>query len=444
MQLKMSSLARLASTNRTKEISLRIWNKMSIGSKKISAKGMFLSLLVAMSFVLSYIFWDTFGNDSESTSTTLRNLSFMFGGAIALYLAYWRSKSASDQVDTATRQADTAHHSLLNDRYQRAAEMLGHAHLPVRLGGIHALINLAEDYPVEYGMQVTKLLCAFVRNPTSVELGQDLKIHVDEKLLAEGKINETYEPRVDIQEIVSGLGRIRYCDAMLALFPHNIATTFKLEHDWKPLFDLHGADLRGVNFSSLQMPFLDLRGANLAKSDFSEAIIPHSVLRKAKLFCTTFRQADLSKSNLIGLHLPHVYFDYADLSHARLGGTTIEYGSFLQVNLSNADFVGATITGIGITNSNMQMIGTGFKGAALDNVTFSDGFIELSDFDNAELHNVTFEFLTLDVRTFLHARQLEKINLRTVSYHKNNHPGVIKAVEERIVAGGGTIEGIRW
>ena len=99
-------------------------------------------------------------NTGESLSSTIRNIGLTSAAAIALPLAFWRSTTADSQSDTALkqsatalsladaalrqadaalRQADTTSQGLLNERYQKGAEMLGSSVLPVRLGGIYAL-----------------------------------------------------------------------------------------------------------------------------------------------------------------------------------------------------------------------------------------------------------------------------------------------------------------
>ena len=111
---------------------------------------------------LSTTFWDWLrdGPDGmESGSTTIRNLGLVIGGVVAIVLAVWRSSIAK-------RQADTAEHGLLNERYQRGAEMLGSEVLAVRLGGIYALQRLAQEHPKQYHIQIMRLFCAFARNPT--------------------------------------------------------------------------------------------------------------------------------------------------------------------------------------------------------------------------------------------------------------------------------------
>ena len=111
---------------------------------------------------LSWVYWEVLHSEQDSVSTTVRNLGLVIGGVIAILLAVWRSIVAE-------HQADTSHEGLLNERYQKGAEMLGNEVLSVRLGGIYALERLAADYPGQYHVQIMKLLCAFARNPTEDE-----------------------------------------------------------------------------------------------------------------------------------------------------------------------------------------------------------------------------------------------------------------------------------
>ena len=82
--------------------------------------------------VLLIMFWEWL-NGGESASTTIRNIALVAAGLIALLLAIWRAVVAE-------LQANTAQQGLLNERYQKGAEMLGSDVLSVRLGGIYALL----------------------------------------------------------------------------------------------------------------------------------------------------------------------------------------------------------------------------------------------------------------------------------------------------------------
>ena len=125
----------------------RIWGKVG-GVERLAALVMNVWALglAVMVLVLStwLLVWRVDGWDSvwmwlgersvsrESKSTTIRNVGLLLAGFVAIWFALWRSRVAS-------RQANTAHHSLLNERYQKAVDMLGSDQMSVRLGGIYAL-----------------------------------------------------------------------------------------------------------------------------------------------------------------------------------------------------------------------------------------------------------------------------------------------------------------
>ena len=85
---------------------------------------------------------------------------------MAIIFAVWRSVVTERQADTTQRQFEIAQRGLLNERYQKGAEMLGSMVLSVRIGGIYALAGLAREHPEDYHTKIMRLLCAFVRNPT--------------------------------------------------------------------------------------------------------------------------------------------------------------------------------------------------------------------------------------------------------------------------------------
>ena len=103
--------------------------------------------VVVIGVLLSWRFWEELGDDEESVSTTVRNVGLVIGGVVAILLAIWRSRVAERQAGAAQRQANTAQQNLLDERYQRGAEMLGSDILAVRLGGIYGLQRLAEEHP---------------------------------------------------------------------------------------------------------------------------------------------------------------------------------------------------------------------------------------------------------------------------------------------------------
>ena len=262
---------------------------------------------------------------SESKSTTIRNAGFVIAGVLALVFAVWRSvvaqrqaaasqsqaetaerqaEIALRQTETAQRQADTAQQGLLNERYQRGAEMLGNDVLAVRLGGIYALQRLAEEHPEQYHVQIMRLFCAFVRNPAGKAEGSILR-NRDGRLFP--------ELREDVQEVMRAVGTRSDADI--------------------------GLEKAAPNFR------LYLRNANLQ----------HGRLQYLNLSRSYFVAADFSEARLNGANLSNADFRYANLSRAILDG----------VNLTDANLTGASFNGRGRAGGN-QGPATGLTQEQLD------------------------------------------------------------------------------
>ncbi len=279
----------------------------------------------------------------------MRNMGLVIGAVVAGLLAVWRSRvaerqasAAQEQVratqqqlrtsqlqtDAAQAQVEIARQSLLNERYQRGAEMLGSKVLAVRLGGIYALQRLAKEQPEEYHIQIMRLLCAFIRNPTvdgKTEIG-----------LTDHKPGETTEtddggharPRQDVEATMEA-----------------IATRSKigidLEQDNDFQLDLRNAEigalrllrLRNVDLSGAQLTDANLSGIWLSNgTDLSSIKEGYGVnLSKARLSGVNFSSSNLWEANLSDSLLVRAKLQIADLRHADLSRAT----------LANADLSGA-------------------------------------------------------------------------------------------------------
>ena len=113
-------------------------------------------------FTLKY--WQE-GDDSTSRSEVFRNLGLAGIALGALIVGSTRALSAHRQAGAAVEQARIAEEGLFTERFSRAAEQLGSAQLPVRLGGIYALWRLTQDSPTRDLVAVVDILSAFVRDP---------------------------------------------------------------------------------------------------------------------------------------------------------------------------------------------------------------------------------------------------------------------------------------
>ena len=276
-----------------------------------------LVLLVVCGVVLSLVFcdwpetfWDWFTN-GESGSSTIRNLGLVLAGIIALPLAIWRgvvadrqASAAQRQAETALEQANIAQRSLLNERYQQGAEMLGNNVLSVRLGGIYGLRRLAQEHPEEYHVQIMELLCAFVCHPT-----KDGRLDCD----LEGDEDQDEQMRKIRKDVE---------DAMRTIGSRSVSG-IALEQSKNFTLYLHSADV-----ANLEVQDAILSGAKLTKANLSGAILPRANLSGARL-----RWANLSRAQL----------RKADLSNGKLWGADLSKAILRDANLSGADLCGVTV-----------------------------------------------------------------------------------------------------
>lgn len=291
--------------------------------------GLILVLLIVAG-VLVWRFWDWLRmgvGGYESGTATVRNLGLLVTAIIALPLGIWRSF-------VAYRQSLTAHQGLLNERYQKGAEMLGSEVLSVRLGGVYALSRLAKEHPEQYHVSIIKLFCAFARNPTKDDRDE---IHLD---------GEKY-PRLreDIQAVMTAIGSrskvgIGYENAegfeldLLGADLHRINL---------PNANLSGANLRGVNLEGANFLGADLSGAelisvNLSGANLINAKLSGSSLLSADLSDTISQHTDFSGADLGSANLTHAHLEWANLSSANVGTANLSHALLQNANLSGAKF----------------------------------------------------------------------------------------------------------
>ena len=263
----------------------------------------------------------------ESWSTIIRNFGLVIAAGIALPLAIWRSIVAA-------RQATTAQLGLLNERYQKGAEMLGSKVLAVRLGGIYALARLArDDHSGDYHTQVMSLLCAFVRNPTGEPVEASLPIN---GLTAQAEFDSGWDEegedrplrvREDVQAVMTAVGE--RSEAQIAI-----------EEEKEYRLDLIGADLKFVRLFDAVLSNVDLLKADLTNAVLIGAKLKSAKLTGAKLTGANLENADLKSTRLISVNLESVQLTGADLKSARLINVNLEDARLIHTNLSGADLEG--------------------------------------------------------------------------------------------------------
>lgn len=299
-------------------------------------------MLLVAGLVLSTIFWDWLHPDTpeeESRSTTIRNIGLLIGGLLALVFAIWRGWLAE-------RQANTASQRLLNERYERGAEMLGSDVLSVRLGGLYALSRLAEEFPEQYHIQIMELLCAFVRHPTSDGSTSNLQSKAAIDVQAEEtQINPPASLREDLQAVMTKIGS-------------RDERRIRLEREGGFLLNLRHVDLSGASLQGANLSYADLTRAKLSRVDFCNANLSHATLKYTDLSWhpkspedtdfaiasalleeqephgTVLFETDLSETDLSGANFSNVVMPYANLTGAQLFGATLSNADLSQAFFS--------------------------------------------------------------------------------------------------------------
>ena len=210
-------------------------------------------VLLALGIGLSWFFWEELHNDRETISSTIRNLSLVIGGFIAIELSIWRSVVGERQTAVAQQQAETAQRDMLNQQLQKGAEMLGSSALSVRLGGIYALRHLAVEHPEQYHVQVMEQLCAFIRGVTRADGEPTATIEETtfsrEEILSLFPDRKNAPPELTIEKFVARNDIQEALNAIALCHDRNI----EIETTEKYRIDLRGADLRGANFSYMNL-----------------------------------------------------------------------------------------------------------------------------------------------------------------------------------------------
>ncbi len=276
-------------------------------------------LVVIATSVISCRFWEFLRADDPGSST-IRNIVLAAAAVIALPLAIWRSIVADRQADTAQKQSEIAERGLLNERYQKGAEMLGNSMISVRFGGINALERLAEEHPKDYHLLVMQLFCAFVVEPPEDDNGP--------KNQEENEDTSIPRARRDVQLIIELIGR-----------RNKERRTIEREAGF--VLDLSYADLSDIVFfrvdlSEIKFNKSDLSRAKFSRSFFKQVELAETNLSKTQIVNTDFSGSkfyitNLSGANFIG-DLPAVNLVFSDISQVYLDDSSFE--KFYYTNLS--------------------------------------------------------------------------------------------------------------
>ena len=315
-----------------------------------------LSVVLSVTYILG-VWPSEDGNvDWADRLERIRNVAIILGGIAAFGFAYWRGKTADrqataaqKQVDTALQQADAARkqvqtsqpqadiaqQSVLNERYQKGAEMLGNTVLSVRIGGIVALERLALGHPLQYHAEVMKLLFAFIRQPIEDPQARSVP---------------TLNMRGARQDVQAAIDTVRTCRALNRTVEANSIRSI----------DLRGADLRQADLTNLDLSVLPATESHGVASGALSASTGATVLS----------HADLSGAHLYDARMPYCLCDETNFTGAQLGRAEMLRARFYLASLQSTSLDGANLTAVVFARSDLH--NATFKGADLSGAQFAE------------------------------------------------------------------------
>ena len=148
----------------------RLWTTLNRNVSSIVFTVVALALALAgLAIAKEYWGWlRTGGATAASNGETLRNVGILIGLLVAFVFGLWRAwlqglqanagqvqaeasraqvEATQLQVEAVQRQVEISQQGILNERYQRGAEMMSSGVLTARLGGLYALL---EEHTEQY------------------------------------------------------------------------------------------------------------------------------------------------------------------------------------------------------------------------------------------------------------------------------------------------------
>jgi uncharacterized protein YjbI with pentapeptide repeats len=332
---------------------------------------------------------------SDFTRTVLLIIATL-GLGVGLYRG-WQALTAHQATQQDTAKADRERERAT--RYTLAVAQLGDDKSEVRLGGIYALEQIAQESDKDY-RQCIEVLTAYIRGnapwmPPQLAIqpsesqeaplsgGAKARPRTRSSVAAAASV-AVVQPKDEIQAAINVLRHRRHH------FPDKESF----------LIDLSRTDLRGVDISGVHLEGATLRGANVSNANLAGAHLSHAHMEGAEL-----RGAYLVKANLEGAHLEGADLRGADLSVAILTDAHLEGARLGSANLEEASLVDAYLQGASLVKADLDgadLGGAHLERAELDGVRLGDARLR-----GADLRNTTFDGAVLTTVRGLTWEQIE-------------------------------------
>ncbi|MGI5292987.1 pentapeptide repeat-containing protein [Nonomuraea polychroma] len=344
-------------------------------------------------------------------------------GLAALAAVYYTARNA----DTARRTFQLGERGHDTDRYSKAVEQLGSVQAPVRLGGLHALKQLAQDNP-HLRQTVVDVFSAYLRMPYTppedVDRGE--KLRAAQRAARNRKAEHSGPPARDSWEErqVRLTAQRILTDHLRWLAPRQRRRWSRAERPpdtfWPGIrLDLTGATLLNADFRNCQIAQATFDGATFTgDARFDRTAIDHSASFNNATFTddarfdrTTFgHSASFNNATFTDVRFDKATFN----SDASFGGVTFTgLAQFDDATFSHrawfpvATFTDASFDGAIFTDA--WFVGATFTGgASFDGVTFT----QTARFDAVTFtHGATFDAATFTRGATFQERILSRVSL---------------------------------
>lgn len=363
--------------------------------------GLVLVGLIAGTWILYWaISPETPGERSDFTRTVLLLIAVL-GLGVGLYHV-WQALTAHQAVQQDTANVDRERERAT--RYTFAVAQLGDDKTEVRLGGIYALEQIAQESDKDY-QQCIDVLAAYIRRnaPWMPPQAAIQPAESQEAPVSGGaKARPRTRPPVTAAASVAVVQPKDEIQAALNVLRHR-RHHFPDKESF--LIDLSRTDLRGVDISGIHLEGASLRGANLANANLAGAHLNHAHLEGVDL-----RGAYLVKVNLEGAHLESADLRGADLTVAMLTDAHLEGARLGRANLEEASLVDAYLQGASLVEADLDradLVGAHLERAELDGVQLGDARLR-----GADLRNTTLDGAVLTTVRGLTWEQIDAATIR--------------------------------
>ncbi len=259
---------------------------------------------------------------SPGDLAAIRDYGLLIAAIFAFPLGFWRSRVAERQASAAQRQVSATSAATTDQAnvrpgqgrvVQRPYTSDDTAQQNLCQSLIYALQRLAAEHPEQYHVQIMRLFCAFIRNPT---------VEADGVGLANNETGEATETH-------DGRSRVRARQDVEAVM-EAIATRSKIGIDLEraPEFqlDLRDAKLHGLNLMNFK--HVNLSWANLSFADMSYV----NIRPLTDMSWIHAVSVNLSGACLVDVNLSVTQFIGADLSGTLLHGANLSGAAFSNGN----------------------------------------------------------------------------------------------------------------